>query len=666
MTALDAGWDALHRRGSLIEARAHFDAAYRRAEQEGRPDVMIDAAIGLGGVWVHEHRGAAETALVRRRQRQALALASPGSSQHLQLRLRIVAEDDYSAARHDRILALLPEARELGDPQVLAAALSLAHHCLLAPEHAALRQALADEMAEVATASPRPGDLTMAMTWQAVDRFLAADPHSERALSDLMRRLHGSPHLAAGFIAKAMAVMVNIRAGQLTDAERQASECARLGEAAGDVDAQGWFAAHIIAIRWYQGRIGELLPQLEAQANSPTLSTIDNSGFGALAVAAASAGDRRRAVLALSRLGGGDLSKLPRSSSWMVAVYGAVEAATLLRSNSVARAGYDLLLPFAGRPMMVSLAVTCFGSVELALGMAALGMGSPELATRHLRAAVSANLALGHWPAAVHSRYRLGQALADSEDRDHREEGASEQACALAQAEEQGWILPGTSRQSVRVATVPAVTRASEKMAVGPSHDRGAVLQRFGRRWRLHWGDRSAEVDHTVGMMYLAVLLAHPAVDIPAADLAAGQVNDRDVRADARIPAQPLIDDDARRRYRRRLSTLEQEIRDTAARDSADTGLARLRQERDWLAAELTSSTGLSQRRRTFVGNAERARISVGKAIRRAITRISEADAVIGEELRRTVQTGTNCCYRPPVSAHLARGVGPRETTVDA
>jgi hypothetical protein len=37
----------------------------------------------------------------------------------------------------------------------------------------------------------------------------------------------------------------------------------------------------------------------------------------------------------------------------------------------------------------------------------------------------------------------------------------------------------------------------------------------------------------------------------------------------------------------------------------------------------------------------------VGKAIRRALARITEADAVIGEHLRQTVHTGVRCSYWP-------------------
>jgi len=39
--------------------------------------------------------------------------------------------------------------------------------------------------------------------------------------------------------------------------------------------------------------------------------------------------------------------------------------------------------------------------------------------------------------------------------------------------------------------------------------------------------------------------------------------------------------------------------------------------------------------------------VAVGKAIRRALVRITEADPVIGDHLGQTVRTGVRCCYWP-------------------
>jgi hypothetical protein len=72
----------------------------------------------------------------------------------------------------------------------------------------------------------------------------------------------------------------------------------------------------------------------------------------------------------------------------------------------------------------------------------------------------------------------------------------------------------------------------------------------------------------------------------------------------------------------------------------------RARAERDWITAELAAA-GLGGRTRQFTDGRERARIAVGKSIRRTLQHITEADATIGEHLRRTVRTGARCSYWP-------------------
>ncbi len=72
---------------------------------------------------------------------------------------------------------------------------------------------------------------------------------------------------------------------------------------------------------------------------------------------------------------GRHLADLPRSSTWLVTLYCMVEAAYLLGDVDAAAEVYELLLPFADRPAMASLGITCFGSVNLALGLALVTLG---------------------------------------------------------------------------------------------------------------------------------------------------------------------------------------------------------------------------------------------------------------------------------------------------
>jgi hypothetical protein len=552
-------------------------------------------------VWVHEHRTAAEAELMRSRIRHALTLVEPKSGIALRLRLRLTAESDYQAGGHANILELLEEARRVADPVVRVEALSLTHHCVLGPDHVDLRKELAAEMIGESLRSGRQGDLMMALLWQVVDHFLDADPHAVRHLTDLRERLKHEDHLAVRFVVSAVEVMLAIRDGRFDEAEPLAGASAQLGAGVGDVDATAWYGAQICAIRWYQGRTAELFPLLDHLVHSPTLSTVDNSFFSALAVAAALSGDRRKAHGALAMLCRRGLASLPRSSTWLVTMSGVADAAHLLGDADVAREVYAILLPFARLPLMASLAVTCFGSAQHPLGLAALTFGDAALALTHLKAAVRDNLALGHWPAVLSSRRKYAEALERAGDLDE------------------------ARRQLVTCAQEAAA------LGVGAPPDADLSVRREGKKWLVRLGRRSVLVDGGIGMAHLAVLVANPGQEIEAAELVAGTN-----AVTGGSTAQDRLDPEALRQYRSRLAELR-------GRDLDDTEQA----EHDWLAGEIAAATGLGGRPRTFTDSGERARIAVGKAIRRAVAVLSSADPVIGDHVRDHVRTGRRCGYSP-------------------
>jgi DNA-binding SARP family transcriptional activator len=410
--SLTAGEDALLGNGDLQTSRQHFETAYNLARQAGDSDSMARAMLGLSGLWVHEHRTATGTHQMQARLSHALSAVGTESPLALRLRLRLAGESNYRVASHSGILAALAETRLAGDPVAHAEALSIAHHCLLGPEHGRLRRTLALELIGESTRTGRRADQLMGLLWHTVDLFLAAHPHAERRLGELRKVLAEDDFLAVGFVASAIQVMLTIRAGRFDEAEKQAQVCAELGAAAGDADAMGWNGAHLVAIRWFQGRLDELLPMVDQLVNSSTLSTIDNSYVAVRAAAAALAGEEREAASSLARLVGQDLAELPRSSTWMISMHGVAETAYRLGDAETAARVYELLSPFANLPMMASLAVACFGSAHYALGVAAMAMGDPERAVRHLHTAIQHNLALAHWPAVAVCEARSAEALA--------------------------------------------------------------------------------------------------------------------------------------------------------------------------------------------------------------------------------------------------------------
>ena len=141
---------------------------------------------------------------------------------------------------------------------------------------------------------------------------------------------------------------------------------------------------------------------------------------------------------------------------------------------------------------------------------------------------------------------------------------------------------------------------------------------------------------HGVGMQYLDHLLRHPDVDIAAVELAgATSASSRD----------PVLDPRAKAAYRRRVEELEAEL-DDAERCADLERVARARLELDRYLEELARATGLGGRTRSFADAAERARVSVHKAIKRALASITEAHPDLGRELSSRVVTGTRCVYR--------------------
>ncbi|MEV0459162.1 hypothetical protein [Catellatospora methionotrophica] len=634
-----AGAHALYMEGNLQESRDWFDRAYRLAENEHDDVAQAIAAIGFSGLWVHEHRSATAAALTELRLNKALSIVEPESALSARIEARLAAEADYQEGGFERVFTTVEKARRNGDPLALAEALSLAHHCVMGPHQAPLRAPIVRELIQTSLRTRRRSDILVSLLWRTTNLFLAGDPHAERSLQDLRTQIQDQGHAAVGFVVKAMDVMRTIRAGDLDRAAQRAAACAQDGQSVGDVDATGWYGAHMIALHWYRGDIDQLVPSLLELVNSPTLSPVDNSHLAALAVAAATAGDDRLARGSLARLEGGGWSGLPMTSSWMATMYGVIESAHLLGDERIAEYAYAALLPFRRLPIMASMGVACFGSVEHALGVASLTLGEVDRAAAHFEAAIHGNQSLQHWPAAALSRMRLAEALWLRDGPADRVDAEREIAAFHQEAERMGMQPPASA---ARIGTARLDGGRAERLP--------PPLQctRSGLHWELRTGERTILMEDSKGMSYLASLIANPGFEIPAAELAAGPGFADQMPNSSTGPssAQPLLDEAAKRAYRQRLLDLDAAIAEFEQLNDV-VRAERARDERSWLIEELEAVTGLGGRIRRFTDGAERARISVGKAIRRALTQIEATDPVIGNHLRSNVRTGMRCCYLP-------------------
>jgi DNA-binding SARP family transcriptional activator len=456
---------------TLMEAAALDGlAVFRRAHASGRHDGDVEAmaadVLALAGTWLQERRGGTAAAIVQARLRHALTLVNPASSLAQRLRARLVAEADFAKGECTGILTMVEESQTWTDLQARADVLTAALQCLQGPDDGPRRGQLAADLIGLSVHTGREDDLLVGTMMMTSTMFLEADVRAERSLAELRALALDCGHNGAKLTVSSIDVTLAVRAGRLADAERMAQECAREGRLARHPDADNWHAAHLIMIRWFQGRTPELIPLLEEIVNSPTLTTVDYSYLPALAMAQALAGDRRAAASTMARLRQHGLATLPRTCNWITIMPGVVTTARILGDIEAATEAYELVLPYAHRPIMAGLGLTCFGSVHTTLGTACLTIGDLDQAVEHYRLGIRDNEVLGHWPAVAHSRQLYARALSHRGGPD--DTAASDVAYAAAAEDARLIGIPLTTRSAPHpTVTLRAYTPAEGAVGAG-------------------------------------------------------------------------------------------------------------------------------------------------------------------------------------------------------
>jgi hypothetical protein len=161
-----------------------------------------------------------------------------------------------------------------------------------------------------------------------------------------------------------------------------------------------------------------------------------------------------------------------------------------------------------------------------------------------------------------------------------------------------------------------------------------------GDIWTITRGRAIARVKDSRGLQLLARLVERPDQEVHVLALA----SDEGVSA-PESDAGDVIDEQARKAYRKRLTELEAAV--ARARQVENNAVAdRLEHERDALAREIARASGLRGRTRNAGSVTERARINVQRRLKDAITRVLEVDPMLGTFLESAVRTGTYCCFR--------------------
>jgi hypothetical protein len=183
--------------------------------------------------------------------------------------------------------------------------------------------------------------------------------------------------------------------------------------------------------------------------------------------------------------------------------------------------------------------------------------------------------------------------------------------------------------------------RTRQAMATMSQHSaRVAELRRDGPTWTIQYEGEDCRVKDSKGVRDLAVLVASPNREIPAAELMAQGMAVDAGGADA------VLDERARRQFQERLADLDADLAEAEAAN--DLGrIGGIKGERDALAHELAAALGLGGRARTLGDPNERARKAVSARIRDAVKAIGACHAELGDHLQASLRTGTFCSYAP-------------------
>jgi hypothetical protein len=183
------------------------------------------------------------------------------------------------------------------------------------------------------------------------------------------------------------------------------------------------------------------------------------------------------------------------------------------------------------------------------------------------------------------------------------------------------------------------VAELIERLRRGRTGSLANVFRRDGEFRLVLYESDVFRLKETVGLGYLAKLLANPGREIHALDLVGSNVA---LASDAG----PLLDAEARRAYRQRIRELTDDLAETeSANDPGRT--ARHRDELAFLRTEMAAGEGLAGRERPSASTSERARQAATKALKSALGRIARESPALARHLASTVRTGTYCRYDP-------------------
>jgi hypothetical protein len=337
---------------------------------------------------------------------EALA-AVDGRTLRSELLARLAVELYYARDRSEPLSAEAVAAAA-GDPRAEAAALNARHVALWRPDR--LRERL-DTAARMLAAARLARDRQLelqARNWRVTDLFELGDLPAWReevrrhaALADELRL----PLFQ--WYTPLWAAVDALHAGRYDEARELRSVAFAAGEGAGDGNAL-LFAQLLETHEWFlRGDFAGVDLDLlrEKVARSPAGSAWRCGYTWCLA----ELGHTGEAAAHLREIAADGYATLPFDANWPSAAGECAEACALLGAAEAAAPLYDLLAPYAGRPITAGRALLSYGSADRHLGGLAAVLGRRDTAIAHYERAIALDGAAGLEPWVQRARSGLAR-----------------------------------------------------------------------------------------------------------------------------------------------------------------------------------------------------------------------------------------------------------------
>ncbi|REE96444.1 ATP-binding protein [Thermomonospora umbrina] len=620
--ALDLG-NQLHHFGRADEAWAMYETAAELGRASGHPMVLTRVALTL------HSRGCGREGRVTD-SRDLLAEA------HRALLGDLPDPPDPAGggARHDRLakgLALHAAglARRSGDDDALVFALWTLHDLIWGPGSATERLRLMDEIAELSRRVSDEETEHMAVSLRWVTLLERGDARYLEAFRDFRAVVESSALPRAGLFSTVDTSIVDALQGRFAESESLLEEIVA-------IDHTGDFGGMLHHLRWVllmlRGRRDEL-DELHRRRR-------DREAFHGRLLEAITAVQYDDLGTALAHL-----EQFTAAGRPVAGIYGSLwlrfraQVAAATRDPELCAAVRAEITPVADEWAVSVYGCDISGPFSLWLAMVDAAQERWDEAIAGFTAARESAERLRARPWSLEARTGLAQTLLA-----RGAPGDAEAAAPLLTevCHEAGEL--GMTHLVERARRARQEFRAPERSAPAPS-SRANEFRFDGEVWSLAYAGRVVHMPDAKGLRDLHLLLAAPGTDVPAVRLANPE-GGAEVAAARALGGDPVLDEEAKARYRRRLAELDEEI-DRATVLGDDRRAAAHDDERTALLTELRAAAGLAGRTRRLGDEAERARKTVTARIRDTLRRLDRRHPDLAAHLRTSVTTGTTCAYRP-------------------